>query len=199
MVARRPGGVAADRESVRLFVALELPDAVRATLGAWAAGVAAGEDGLRAVTPESLHVTLCFLGMHPRSSVQAIAAACDVLDGAPAPTLALGEALWLPWRRPQVLAVGLSERAPGGALALARATLARRLEATGAFVPERRAFVAHVTVARVRRAAGIRARAVTGAPQALTFEGTRVSLFRSLLGGGPARYECLHSVSLVPS
>ena len=46
----------------RLFVALELPREVVARLVAWRAPLVREHDWLRAVRPDSLHVTLCFLG-----------------------------------------------------------------------------------------------------------------------------------------
>ena len=53
-----------DREPLRLFVAIELPPAVRAALSDAAATLkrAGVDDGLRWVRPEGIHVTLKFLG-----------------------------------------------------------------------------------------------------------------------------------------
>jgi 2'-5' RNA ligase len=48
----------------RLFVALDLPDPVRAGLELWQARELEDE-ALRPVRPDALHVTLCFLSYHP--------------------------------------------------------------------------------------------------------------------------------------
>jgi 2'-5' RNA ligase len=63
-------------DSLRLFIAIALPDEVRAAL-ADAMGVlrrAGADDGLRWVRPEGIHVTLKFLGPTPRAKVPAIVA-----------------------------------------------------------------------------------------------------------------------------
>jgi 2'-5' RNA ligase len=52
-----------------------------------------------------------------------------------------------------------------------------------------------VTVARVRHGARPRQRDLPEAPSA-SFAGAAVTLYRSYLGGGPARYEPLERVGL---
>ena len=114
-----------ERERARLFVALELPAAAREALLDWRAPVLSDRAELRSVAPEALHVTLCFLGWRWVDEIAAIAAACEVVRGEPAAELVIGKPIWLPPRRPGVLAVELEDR--GGALgagaggALARA------------------------------------------------------------------------------
>ena len=48
----------------RLFVALDLPDRVRAEIVEWG-HEALADPALRRVKPESLHITLAFLGYRP--------------------------------------------------------------------------------------------------------------------------------------
>ena len=74
-------------ERARLFVALELPVAVREQLVAWRDGVVAGVAGLRPVAVESLHVTLCFLGWVAVREVEAVARACGEAAGMPSAEL----------------------------------------------------------------------------------------------------------------
>jgi 2'-5' RNA ligase len=62
-------------------------------------------------------------------------------------------------------------------------------------VPERRAFLAHVPVARVRRGARVRAAERPG-PDRLEMRADRVTLFRSRLERAGARYEPLATVRL---
>lgn len=179
---------------LRLFVALELPASVREELGSWVAGAAAGLDGLRWISVENLHVTLCFLGWLQEDAATPVLEACrSAVAGLPPGDLALGAPLWLPPRRPRVLAVDVEDRA--GALGVVQARLSAALAAGGWYEPERRRFLPHVTVARVRTGARVRARELPG-PRGLSFPGDRVTLFRSHLAGGGARYEALGSVPL---
>jgi RNA 2',3'-cyclic 3'-phosphodiesterase len=174
--------------NVRLFVAVELPEEVRDALAAWRPRDAA----LRPVTAEGLHVTLCFLGWRDEAAVERIGAA--VLEcAAPVGALTVGEALWLPPRRSRVLAVELED--PSGQLgALAASVVGAMVDAAG-HEPEKRPFLPHVTLARVRRGA----RAPLGdldAPPPLRFTPTALTLFRSQLGSTGARYEPLVRAAL---
>ena len=56
----------------RLFVALDLPDAVRDGLADWQRR-ALSDPALRPMRPEALHVTLCFLAYHPEKLIPRIA------------------------------------------------------------------------------------------------------------------------------
>ena len=58
----------------RLFVALDLPDAVRDGLAEWQRR-ALSDPALRPMRPEALHVTLCFLAYHPEKLIPRIAEA----------------------------------------------------------------------------------------------------------------------------
>ena len=186
-------------ERARLFVALELPGDVRDALGAWAREHVGAMPRLRVVDPDSLHVTLCFLGARPAGEVQAIAAACrEAVSGRPAASLTVGDALWLPPRRPRVLTVELGDE--GGRLAAVQGALAGALADGGFYEPEARRFLAHVTVARAdtdpAHPRGRPRRDEIPAPTPARFTGERATLYRSRLGKGPARYEALASVTL---
>lgn len=177
---------------VRLFIALELPEPLPGVLVDWRAPVLAEHHWLRAVPPESLHVTLCFLGERPLSAVEEIAAISGreiaATDGA---RLALAAAVWLPRRRPRVLAVELGDS--DGRLVALQSRLAAGLAAAGHYDAEDRRFLAHVTVARARRGAHGRPPQPPGPPAAVADGELTVSLMRSELGGGPARYTRLGS------
>lgn len=177
--------------SARLFVALELPAAVRADLAAFGHAAADGDDALRPVRDDALHATLAFLGHRDPADIPLAATAVRNTPTA-APPLALGDALWLAPRRPHVLTVALDDL--DGALAELRAQVVDRLGAALDWTPERRRFRPHVTVARVRRGARVR-RKLPDPPRA-TFAAEAVTLFRSHLGRGPARYEALERVGL---
>jgi RNA 2',3'-cyclic 3'-phosphodiesterase len=176
--------------SARLFVALDLPATVGEALAAWRAPLVRGSDELRAVAYEALHVTLCFLGAKPETAIAPLAElvqACAAGAGGVA-GLALGEPVWLPRRRPRVLAVALEDR--HGQLAALQARLVERLAEGGWHDPETRPFLPHVTVARVRDRAAPPVRALA-APPALVFDGAAVVLYRSRLSPAGARHEPL--------
>jgi 2'-5' RNA ligase len=181
-------------DSVRLFVALELPAAVRDALSAWAREQVGVMAGLRLADPGSLHVTLCFLGSRSAAEVDQIATACrSALPGLPAPSLTVGDALWLPPRRPRVLTVQLAD--DHGRLAAVQSALAGALTRGGFYAPERRPFLAHVTTARVKGESHAR-REPPPPPDPARLTGDTVTLYQSRLGHGPARYEPLSSVGL---
>jgi 2'-5' RNA ligase len=185
--------VSASEQRARLFVALELPAAVRDRLAVWGNGVAAGLPGVRAVAVESLHVTLCFLGWVEVGEIEAVAGACGVVRGMPAPSLRVREGAWLPARRPRVLAVSLDDL--GGRLGAVQSALSDALAGGGWYRPEKRPFLAHVTVVRVGRGARVRRGSeLPRVADGLSFSGTAVTLFRSRLSQAGARYEALASV-----
>jgi 2'-5' RNA ligase len=206
---------------VRLFVALELPGEVRDTLVAWRTEVLGHGSRLREVEPDALHVTLCFLGGRSTQEIAAIGAACETIASHAGMTLALGSATWLPPRRPRVLAVKLED--PDHGLAALQADLSTALQAGGWYAPEPRPFLPHVTLARVgREGGGLGGKGRGGAlargggaltreggarkarsrgweltpPERMRFTGATVTLFRSELGAGGARYDALRTVRL---
>jgi 2'-5' RNA ligase len=180
--------------SARLFVALELDTAAREALARWRADAVDSVRGLRPVRSEDLHVTLCFLGSRPEADIDEIAAACGVAAGEPVVDSAFGSSLWLPARRPRVLAVALSD--PEGALGRIQSVLSDALAAGGWYAPESRPFLAHVTVARAGRDARVRPLSLPAPPAELAVRCSRVTLYRSQLGAGGARYSALASVDL---
>ncbi len=178
--------------SARLFAALEVPPAVREALAAFGSAAAGDDFALRPVRPDALHVTLSFLGHRALDDIEP---AAEVIRSVAAPVggLSLGEPLWLAPRRPHVLTVAVTD--PEGALARLQEAVAGGLAEALGLVPERRPFRPHVTVARVRRGAAPRRSGLPEAPEA-SFAGEALTLYRSWLGGGPARYEALERVAL---
>ena len=91
---------------LRLFVALELPDSVRAATAAWAAAELGAIGPLRPVRVAGLHVTLCFLGSTAGAEVEAIGACCRGACAGHGPLrLSIGGLLALPRRRPRAVTV----------------------------------------------------------------------------------------------
>jgi RNA 2',3'-cyclic 3'-phosphodiesterase len=178
---------------VRLFVALELPGAVRQALLGWRGPLLEQHPGLRAVAPESLHVTLCFLGSQGVDEVDGIAAVVARSGRGERIRLRVSEGIWLPRRRPRVLAVSLEDE--GGALGRIQESLSGKLAGGGWYEREARPFLPHVTVARVRTHERVRPGELPPL-DAFEFPGSRVTLFRSLTGRGGARYESLASIQV---
>ena len=176
-------------DRLRLFVALALPENVRCELSRWRPAM----EGLRFVAAQDLHVTLCFLGSLDAGAVPGVVRECGAVAGMAAAPLTVGEALWLPRRAPRVLAVALHDR--GGGLGAVQSRLAGALAQAGLYRPEARPFLPHATVARVRRGARVRAVALEDPPP-VQFVGRELTVFRSRLGAGGARYEALGSVVL---
>ena len=146
---RRSGGQhgAPPEPSRRLFVACDLPAAAAAAVAAWQAAELEPHDELRVV--HTLHVTLCFLGSVPERRVDDVVAALGKLS-LEALTTALGEPLFLPERGPRrVVTIRLDDRA--GALAATQRSVSEALYHCRVYTPEKRPWLAHLTVARFRR------------------------------------------------
>jgi 2'-5' RNA ligase len=179
-------------ERARLFVALDLPAGVREGLAAWAAEATHGHEGLRLVDSEMLHVTLAFLGWRDLDEAPRIAELVLAL-AAPAAGLAVGAAVWLPPRRPRVLAVDLADG--NGTLAEIQRRVAAAMAAEAGYEPERRGFRPHVTVARVRKGVRVKTAELPN-PPAQAFAGAALTLYRSRLAREGARYEPLGRAEL---
>lgn len=187
----------AREQRVRLFVALELPRQAREGLAQWQALALQGLNGVRAIGPADLHLTLCFLGWRYEREVDSIRDACTCLAAYAAPELRVRQVVCLPPRRARVIAVELDDI--GGALGRAQVMLSEVLEAGGWYRSDKRPYLAHVTLARVGRGAYAPPRPLPDPPD-LTFHATQVTLYRSHLerSSGPT-YEPLGSVQLTVS
>jgi 2'-5' RNA ligase len=178
-------------DSLRLFVALDLPEAARRALVDFREA-AADPELWRPVREEGIHLTLAFLGRRPAGDVEAIRTVLEH-SARPAPRLALGAGLLLPPRRARVLTTEIEDS--DGELAALQSDVSAGLEEAGVFTPESRPFRAHVTVARIRPRARA-PRAVEVAPEPLAFRGEAVTLYESRLHPSGARYEALVRVGL---
>jgi RNA 2',3'-cyclic 3'-phosphodiesterase len=121
----------------RLFVALELPDTLRAQLVHMQPQTS---PGLRCVAPANLHLTLHFIG---EAAVEPTIAALDTVTFDALRMTAAGVGRFTT-RGGAILWVGFE---PCPALVPLHADIARALGAIG-FVPEARPYAPHVTIAR---------------------------------------------------
>lgn len=183
----------------RLFVALDLPDELREGIAEWGRE-ALVDPALRPVAPESLHITLAFLGNRPEEEIEEIAAVVREAAG-PAPWVEVLDSEQRPLRgRARVYALPVLSP---GAEAL-QAGVEQGLVEAGFFEPEKRPFWPHLTVARVRpEGRGSRRPAVVAEPPGDLPEGLsearicrRMTLYRSELKPTGARYVPLAHVQL---
>ena len=134
---------------MRMFIALELSDAVRQHLAGLSARAKGLLPGCSWVRPESLHVTMKFLGEVAEPKVGAVCAALNgVTAGGPILLRASHLECFPPRGRVRVVAAGLA-----GDVERLR-TLHREIDRACADVgipTEGRRFVPHVTLARARR------------------------------------------------
>lgn len=183
----------------RLFVALDLPEDLREGIVNWGEGELR-DPALRVVAPESLHITLAFLGYLPGREITRLGEIVRGL-GAMAPALRLEDPVAKPsLRRARLFALP--------AISPAAAPLQRELEqklvAERLYKPEKRPFWPHVTIARVKSGGrgSRRPAAVERPPRALP-KGllelalcVRVTLYRSVLQPQGSRYTPLAQVEL---
>jgi RNA 2',3'-cyclic 3'-phosphodiesterase len=182
-------------DRARLFVGLDLPDIARSALVQWRTRHLSDMAGarLRLIEPEALHVTLCFLGGQAVADIDPIAVACQTAASRPAVQLSLGAPVWLPARRPRAIAVKLVDARDG--LSGLQHAISHTLQAGGWYEPEHRPFLPHVTMARVGKNERVRPSELSSPPPCAAVC-SAISLYRSHLGPGGARYEALHTVQL---
>lgn len=210
--------------TARLFAAVDPPAAVREALASWARETSAAlrthGAKVRLLAPETMHVTLCFLGSRPVAEIEPLSRALEQCGAPAVGPLSLGAPLWLPPREPRSLALELGD--PEGRLAALQQLVCETFAGAVDWEPERRRFRAHVTVARLGRAGKPSRRSARGGrtrerrrshaeepreaiapplpptPQ-LSFAPDAVVLYRSWLDPEGARYEALAARRLAPS
>ncbi len=138
-------------EQIRAFIAIELPDEVKMALGRLEAQLKAGkQSGVKWVDPNSIHLTLQFLGDIPADSAGEITAAIEEASRAVSPFhLEVKDLGVFPnLKRVQVVWVGISGEIDK--LGQLQKSIESNLEHLG-FAPETRPFTPHLTLGRVQR------------------------------------------------
>ncbi len=180
-------------------MALDLPDALREGIVAWGREELR-DPALRVVAPESLHITLAFLGYLPEKELEPLAEIVRGLAVA-APSIELGG----PVAKPSLMRARLFAlpAASSDAVTL-QSELEDALVAKRLYRPEKRPFWPHVTVARVKSSGrGTRRPATVGKPPGALPKRllepalcVRVTLYRSVLQPQGSRYAPLAQVEL---
>jgi len=181
---------------MRLFIAIDLPDSVRAALGREQARLrdaCAGRRDIRWTRPEGLHLTLKFLGEVVAARVPEIMDALGPLRFQPFEIEVARFGFFPSARRPRVFWVGL--QAPPALGDLARGVEAA-MESLG-FARENRPFRPHLTLARIEDQRPETALEATlqkaGVSEFGRFTVIDFSLFESKLRPGGAQYSRIAS------
>jgi RNA 2',3'-cyclic 3'-phosphodiesterase len=184
---------------VRLFLGIDVGSEARQALGEAVGRLRRHAPDAKWVPPENLHATLVFLGWIEDEQVDALRRAIDeVASRHPATHLRLaGGGSFGAKKRPRVLFAALEGDVEP--LARAQAELEQSMEAFG-YVPEKRPYHAHVTLARARDPRGDAGLAKCveplGALEPLPVDVREIVLYQSTLGRSGARYTALHRAPL---
>ena len=181
-----PGGASVGSgERIRLFCALDLPDAARSELSGWAAASLRGRG--RLVPAGNLHVTLAFLGHRRAAELAAVARELRAAAAAARPL----ELRPLRYRETRSVGMIVLED-PGGAATALADNLHERLETLGIYRREARPWLPHVTVVRRPERGGD----LPALTNRCSIHVVRSALYRSSLAPGGARYDALETAAL---
>ena len=129
---------------MRLFIALDIDDAIRERIARFVDGVRNFAPDARWVKPESLHVTLKFIGERPNAAVENIRQALAGVSAGSTDILFRGYGFFPTPKSARVFWIGMEV---GPQLASLASTIDDKLEALG-ISKEERAFNPHLTLAR---------------------------------------------------
>jgi 2'-5' RNA ligase len=129
---------------MRLFIALDITDAIRNRIGRFVEGVTGFAPDARWAKPESLHVTLKFIGEQPESAIEQIKQSLNIIRSSAPEIHFRGYGFFPTARSPRVFWIGLEA---GPQLAALAEAIDHQLTPLG--IPkEDRAFSPHLTLAR---------------------------------------------------
>jgi RNA 2',3'-cyclic 3'-phosphodiesterase len=186
-------------ETIRTFIAIELPPQVREFLSQSQDRLRRASADVKWVRPDLIHLTLVFLGEVPVDMQGDLEAAVReaVAGFGPMQLQATGAGRFPLKGLPRVIWIGISESS--GALVRLQQAVAKATAAL-AEKQEDRAYTAHLTLGRVR--SGKNARDLTGMLDAMTgatgpaFEARDVTIFKSDLSPQGPTYTPLAKIAL---
>jgi 2'-5' RNA ligase len=129
---------------MRLFLALDIDDSIRRSIALFMDGIRNFAPDVRWVRPESLHVTLKFIGEKPEEEVAGIRTALSQIQASPVTLSFRGHGFFPTARSPRVFWIGIEA---GPELADLAATIERGMTELG-IPPEQHDFSPHLTLAR---------------------------------------------------
>jgi 2'-5' RNA ligase len=185
---------------VRTFIGVEIGDDIRKKAVALQQQLARTGAGVKWTTPESMHVTLLFLGEIDERDILPVCRVVEAVAGRepPFPLRVSGVGAFPTIRRPKVVWGGITD----GAEPLRRlyGLLEAKLLDLGVYRKEERGYTPHLTLGRVKG----EAEGVTLAPELtklLAWDGgrtrvTEVLLYSSELGRGGPEYAVLARIKL---
>ncbi len=145
---------------MRLFLALDIPDAIRDHISRFIEGVTGFAPHARWANPESLHITLKFIGEQPDSAVDQIKQALSAIRAETTEINFHNYGFFPTAKSPRVFWIGV-ESAPQ--LAALAASIDDKLSALG-IEKESRPYSPHLTLARAPGGSGSPRRTKTDAP-----------------------------------
>ena len=145
---------------MRLFLALDIDDAIRNRIARFIEGVAGFAPDARWMNPESQHVTLNFIGEQPDSAVDQIKQALSQIHRETTEINFRNYGFFPTAKSPRVFWIGAES---GPQLAALAATIDDKLSACG-IEKELRPFSPHLTLARARGGSGSPRRIKSDAP-----------------------------------
>lgn len=188
---------------LRLFVAVELTDEARSAIRDVIEGVVeSGVKNLRPVRPETVHLTLKFLGDVPPNRVQDLAKTLKPVAGALTPfsVVLSGSGVFPSPAKTRVLWLGIG----GDTTALSELQLGiEDAVASLGFARDRKPFSPHLTVARLDNRASRSDRSLAAEalaslphPDGVEIPVLSISIMRSILGRGGATHRRLAELPL---
>lgn len=184
-----------ESETKRTFVAVSLPDNVKAALASLRDTLRPVCRDARWVNPDSIHLTLKFLGDTPEAAIPEIAAALNGITAALAPfdvSLA-GVGAFPHAKKARVFWVGVD--AGTNELKAISREVDSALAPLG-FPPESRPFSPHLTLARFKTPSPVPPEALAAKPPPVSFTATHVTLYESILRPEGAKYIALEKANL---
>jgi RNA 2',3'-cyclic 3'-phosphodiesterase len=145
---------------MRLFIALDIDDAIRERIARFVEGVSSLAPDARWANPESLHVTLKFIGEQPEAALEGIKDELATIPASPADIHFCGYGFFPTAKSPRVFWIGLQA-------GLQLAALAKAIDGQMASLgipKEDRSFSPHLTLARGRGGSGSPRRNKTDGP-----------------------------------
>ncbi|MGA2743871.1 MAG: RNA 2',3'-cyclic phosphodiesterase [Candidatus Sulfotelmatobacter sp.] len=145
---------------MRLFIALDITDAIRGRIARFVEGVTGFAPDARWAKPESLHVTLKFVGEQPESVVENIKQSLAIIQSSAPEIDFRGYGFFPTAKSPRVFWLGIEA---GPQLASVAAAIDQRMARLGIPI-EDRAYSPHLTLARSPGGSGSPRRDSTDSP-----------------------------------